>query len=100
MNGKYYCPFMITLAYKIDSMKYYNFFRIGKTAISTAFLFFAFVFQSCVSAQIEPKGYDKASYDASQQGKFMRTWLVAGPVSIRNDSLDVADSVQEKTFKE
>ena len=83
-------------------MKYYNFCRICKTATVTAFLFFAIVFQSCLAQTKpdEPNGYDKASYDAAQQGKFMRTWLVAGPVSIRNDSLDVADSLQAKAFKE
>ncbi len=81
-------------------MKYYNFCRIFKTATLTAFLFFAIAFQSCLLAQTESKGYDKASYDASQSGKFMKNWLVAGPVSISADSLEPDDAIQEKAFRE
>ena len=50
-----------------------------------AVLFLLTINQNSVSAQTtsaETKGYGKASYNASQTGKFMKTWLVAGPVSV------------------
>jgi CubicO group peptidase (beta-lactamase class C family) len=58
--------------------------------------------QHWVSAQtmnLEAKGYGKASYDASQTGKFMRTWLVAGPVSVTDDNSKPDVALQEKVFK-
>ncbi len=51
------------------------------------------------SKTIEPKGYGKATYNGAEAGKFMKTWLVAGPISISSDSIKPVDSLQEKTFK-
>jgi len=66
-----------------------------------AFLLFAIGHNSILAQahRIEIKGYDKASYNISQAGKFMQTWLVAGPVPVSNDSLKPADALQEKVFK-
>src|SRR5688572_22452482 len=47
----------------------------------------------------EIKGYDKASYNVSQSGKYMQTWLVAGPVFVIADSAKPDNSEQEKVFK-
>jgi len=47
----------------------------------------------------EIKGYDRASYNVSQSGKYMHTWLVAGPVSIAVDSAKPDNPEQEKAFK-
>jgi hypothetical protein len=58
--------------------------------------------QNSVLAQtisVEVKGYGKASYNASQTGKFMKTWLVAGPVSVTADSSKPDAAVQGKVFK-
>ena len=54
---------------------------------------------SCLAQTSAPvKGYGKAEYSAVKSGKFMRTWLVAGPFSIGDDSSPGAAS-QEKAFK-
>ncbi|MGZ5219126.1 MAG: serine hydrolase [Chitinophagaceae bacterium] len=66
-----------------------------------AFLFFA-IGQYPGLAQVKSvgiKGYDKASYTSSHTGKFMQTWLVAGPVPVSADSLKPGDALQEKVFK-
>jgi CubicO group peptidase (beta-lactamase class C family) len=82
-------------------MRYNNIYKIFKPAILTAFLLFAvgenFVFAQTKS--VGAKGYDKASYNVSQVGKFMKTWLVAGPVSVSTDTLEPDDKLQEKVFK-
>jgi CubicO group peptidase (beta-lactamase class C family) len=82
-------------------MRYNNIYKTCKPAILTAFLLFA-IERNYVLAQaksVEAKGYDKASYDASQAGKFMKNWLIAGPVSVSTDTLEPTDSLQEKVFK-
>jgi len=84
-------------------MKLYNFFQIGKSAISSSFLFLAVIFHSPLSAQnktVTKHGYYKASYSALQAGKFMKSWLIAGPVSVSTDSSDPDNDLQEKVFKE
>ncbi|HKZ65048.1 MAG TPA: serine hydrolase, partial [Chitinophagaceae bacterium] len=48
---------------------------------------------------IEIKGYGKASYNTSQTGKFMQTWLVAGAIPVSDDTLKPADALQEAVFK-
>src|SRR4030095_1315611 len=65
------------------------------------FLFFV-LGRATVSGQgqyVELKGYDKASYTVSQAGKYMHTWLVAGPVPVSADSSRPEDAAQEKAFK-
>lgn len=72
-----------------------------KLAIVLAFLFFA-IGQYAGLAQMKSagiKGYDKASYSSSQAGKFMQTWLVAGPFPVSDESLKPDNSLQEKAFK-
>jgi CubicO group peptidase (beta-lactamase class C family) len=44
-------------------------------------------------------GYGKATYSAVPSGKFMKHWLVAGPVRVGTDSIP-NDEVQEQVFKE
>ncbi len=56
-----------------------------------------FVFAQGTSVAI--KGYGKASYNTSQAGKFMKSWLIAGPVSVKKDTLKPDDALQEKAFK-
>src|ERR1035437_269732 len=82
-------------------MRYNNIYKICKSTILTAFLLFAIGQNSTLAqtASFEAKGYDKASYNLSQVGKFMKTWLVAGPVSVSTDTLEPGDSLQEKVFK-
>ena len=67
-----------------------------------AVLFLLAINQNPVSAQTtsaETKGYGKASYNASQTGKFMKTWLVAGPVSVIAGNAKPDAAMQEKVFK-
>ncbi|MEP7108457.1 MAG: serine hydrolase [Ferruginibacter sp.] len=82
-------------------MRFNHIYKNSNPTVLTAFFLFA-IFQNTVLAQprgVELKGYDKASYNVSQVGKFMKTWLVAGPVSVSPDTEQPADSVQEKVFK-
>ena len=73
-----------------------------KHVVLTAFLLVA-VYHNSLLAQAKTGntgGYGKASYDALQTGKFMKSWLTAGPFSVSADSLEPTDAYQEKIFKE
>ncbi|MEO6453952.1 MAG: serine hydrolase [Ginsengibacter sp.] len=68
-----------------------------------SFLFFFFIHLNSLLAQAKKEkinGYDKASYNAAQPGKFMKTWLLAGPVYVSSDTLSPNDELQSKVFKE
>ncbi|MEP6596513.1 MAG: serine hydrolase [Ginsengibacter sp.] len=83
-------------------MKYDYRYKICKPTFLIAFLLFTF-FQNTLIAQTKSatlNGYGKASYDAAQSGKFMKNWLMAGPVSVSSDTLEPDDALQEKVFKE
>ncbi|MFC0772644.1 serine hydrolase [Terrimonas alba] len=72
----------------------------GKTLhAGLLFVFLFFISQLTVLSQDKITGYGKASYHVSQAGKFMHTWLVAGPVSVKKDTLKPDDAWQEKVFK-
>ncbi len=45
-------------------------------------------------------GYGKASYNVAQPGKFMRNWLLLGPVMVSADSPNPGNKLQEQVFKE
>jgi len=82
-------------------MIYNDIYKTCRLTILTAILLFS-ISQNFLLAQtknVETNGYGKASYSASQVGKFMKTWLVAGPVRVSNDTLEPGDSLQEKVFK-
>ena len=66
-----------------------------------AILVFTIGLSSCLSQTIsaEAKGYGKAHYKASEAGKFMQTWLIAGPFAVSTDSLEPDGALQEKVFK-
>lgn len=83
-------------------MRYINIFKNCKSVILTFFLiFFLYRGQSSAQQKVEKvNGYGKASYDASQPGKFMKSWLLLGPVPVSSDSLDPGNALQEKAFKE
>ena len=63
------------------------------------FSFFICMQHTVWGQQVEIKGYDKASYNVSQAGRFMQTWLVTGPVAVSNDTTAPADKLQEEVFK-
>src|SRR5436190_11501636 len=72
-----------------------------KRIILTALVLLA-ISVNFVSAQTstrEAKGYGKASYTTSEAGKFMKSWLVAGPVSVAADNSKPDAALQEKVFK-
>src|SRR5687767_14425503 len=75
-----------------------------KLTMLLAFLLFAIapgsVLAQTMISSAKTTGYDKASYNASQAGKFMKTWLVAGPVSVSADTTVPDNALQEKVFKE
>src|SRR5688572_5127815 len=78
-------------------MKYFRFIQ----ARFFAGLLVATFLQTAVSAQIKTavNGYEKASYDALDRGRFMRNWVIAGPVHVTLDSLP-DEASQEKAFRE
>jgi CubicO group peptidase (beta-lactamase class C family) len=47
---------------------------------------------------VEGKGYGKAHYNVSQAGKFMKTWLIAGPFPV-SDAPNPDAGLQEQGFK-
>src|SRR5215212_9866461 len=82
-------------------MKYIALYKTFRRVIPI-FLLLA-IYQYPILAQIKSEkinGYGKASYDAEKPGKFMKTWLLAGPVSVSSDTLNPEDSLQVKAFKE
>lgn len=83
-------------------MKLRPFSSTLKVALSFPFLFVAILISDAVMAQANIttiKGYGKASYSALTAGKFMKSWLIAGPVSISADSMP-DQKKQEQVFKE
>ncbi|MCU7550096.1 serine hydrolase [Chitinophagaceae bacterium LB-8] len=83
-------------------MRHCHFSAYFKVIISSSILFITAVISHTVSAQTSAatiSGYGKATYSAVATGKFMKNWLIAGPVPVSADSMP-ASSVQEKTFKE
>src|SRR5205085_12569076 len=64
--------------------------------LSFCLLYITLVAQSQTDVQ---KGYGKASYDATQQGTFMKSWLMAGPVAVSADSMPDG-AIQQTVFKE
>ncbi len=76
------------------------FLRICGKAFLVSWTFIVSYMSALAQGQyVELKGYDKASYTVSHAGKYMRTWLVAGPVSVSADSSSPGDADQEKAFK-
>ena len=43
-------------------------------------------------------GYGKATYNVATAGKYMRSWLIAGPFHVTTDSLDADESAQQQAF--
>ncbi|MEO6734392.1 MAG: serine hydrolase [Ferruginibacter sp.] len=75
--------------------------KIKKQVMLSVFLLMS-IFQHYAFSQgtlIQAKGYDKATYNLPASGKFMKTWLVAGPIPVSNDTLAPSDAMQEKAFK-
>jgi CubicO group peptidase (beta-lactamase class C family) len=90
----------IIIPFKLFVMNLNTIYKNCKPTILTALFLFA-INQNFISAQtmsVEAKGYGKASYNASQAGKFMKTWLIAGPVSIA-EGVNPDAAQQEKVFK-
>jgi len=56
-------------------------------------------FVSAQTSGIEVKGYGKASYNVSQPGKFMKSWLLAGPIAVPPATSDPDNGSQEQVFK-
>ena len=43
-------------------------------------------------------GYGKATYNVATAGKYMRSWLIAGPFHVTTDSFDADESAQQQAF--
>jgi CubicO group peptidase (beta-lactamase class C family) len=75
--------------------------KIAKVTFLFSLILLAINRNSCLAqtGTVGVKGYGKAQYNASQVGKFMQTWLVAGPFPVSADSLNPDAALQEKVFK-
>ena len=81
-------------------MNFNSTFKNGKAVLLISFSLFVIGHHAIVAQSPgQIKGYDKASYTTSQTGKFMKTWLVCGPVSVSDDTLTPGNELQEKVFK-
>src|SRR5262245_57794449 len=90
---------------KLSHMKIKSAYRHLRIAIISV-LFISAINENCAAQTAKPKAtkieataYGKASYDLSQAGKFMKTWLIAGPISVSSDNSKPNDATQEKVFK-
>src|SRR5687768_10373085 len=69
------------------------------------FLFLCLVLGFCYTNALSQgatnttKGYGKASYTIAQAAKFMKTWLVAGPISVSEGSAEPEAALQQANFK-
>ncbi len=80
----------------------YAYLKSSSLAIVTAIMVISFhALDTSAQAGNKPpvKGYGKATYSPGQAGKFMRTWLVAGPFTISSDSIAPDEPTQEKAFR-
>ena len=79
-----------------------NSYLISKRIIRIIFLLFmvlpGVLFSQTKSAN--GPGYGKASYNTTTAGKYMRSWLLAGPVNVDAVTAEPNDALQEKIFKE
>ncbi len=74
-------------------------FNCHKHLLSALQLFTLILLFSGIQAQSITNGYNKASYTTAQSGKFMKTWLVAGPFLVSNDPGRPGDAAQEELYK-
>lgn len=81
-------------------MRHIHSFRILKIALLLLSVpIISFQYSSAQSNVSQTKGYGKAQYNAAEAGKFMNSWLIAGPFKIGSDSSQPDGSAQEKAFK-
>ena len=74
-------------------------YKIGRqSALVAAFLFHA-TLHVCCQAVVTSKGYGSASYNVSQAGKFMKSWLLAGPIAVARGSSEPDNASLEKVFQ-
>lgn len=81
-------------------MSSHNFFKVPSMAY--LILIYLVTFNSAIikaqSSGSAVTGYGKASYDIKQAGKFMKNWLIAGPVAVSNNSVIPDNDTQLKVF--
>lgn len=73
-----------------------------KLILLATFLFFI-LFQNSLFSQIKSDkraDYNNASYNTASAGKFMRSWLLAGPIPVEDGKAEPNNALQEKIFKE
>jgi CubicO group peptidase (beta-lactamase class C family) len=68
-------------------------------AVTTFILFGTCLNAVLAQTSVEATGYNKAHYDASNRGKFMKTWLVAGPFAVSDGAANPDLPAQERAFK-
>ncbi|HEY9046198.1 MAG TPA: hypothetical protein VIN08_09895, partial [Ohtaekwangia sp.] len=55
--------------------------------------------QPPVKAKPDPNAaYGNASYKGIQPGQFLKTWLIAGPLLLRNDTISTPDQPSQQAF--
>src|SRR5215467_6504819 len=73
--------------------------KISRQSVLVALFLFPVTLHVCCQAGATSKGYGSASYNASQPGKFMKSWLLAGPIAVAPASSNPENAIQEKAFK-
>src|SRR5678810_489490 len=76
-----------------------NIYKICRQSVLIAVFLCPFTLDLCCQAVTTFKRYGSASYNVSQSGKFMKSWLLAGPIAVAPASTNPDDSSQEKVFK-
>src|SRR6476646_3158118 len=74
-------------------------YKIGSQSVLIAAFLFPVTLHVCCQAVATSKGYGPASYNVSQAGKFMKSWLLAGPIAVTPASSNPENAIQEKVFK-
>jgi CubicO group peptidase (beta-lactamase class C family) len=76
-----------------------NIYKICRQSALIAVFLFPVTLDLWCQVVATSKGYGSASYNVSQSGKFMKNWLLAGPIAVTPASANPDDASQEKVFK-
>src|SRR5678816_87996 len=76
-----------------------NIHKICRQSVLIAVFLCPVTLNLCCQVIATSKGYGSASYNVSQSGKFMKSWLLAGPIAVAPASTNPDDASQEKVFK-
>src|SRR6478736_6251111 len=74
-------------------------YKICRYSVLIAIFLCPVTLDLCCQVVATSKGYGSASYNVSQPGKFMKSWLLAGPITVPPATSDPDNGSQEQVFK-